>query len=140
MLSVGGARCWIIPGKLENWTIALRNRAWGLGPRLKFAWDDLEAGDTLFFYVSAPVSGVVGTGKVAGKYIDEEPLWPEEVKSGVAIYPFRLSLAIDSVLEPDDWLDKAVAVRDIPVRVHWLSRVGQSAAHTLLERLAAVTR
>ena len=59
---------WILTGSLENWDIGIANSLWGVKKILKPKWDNLEIGDFLFFYVTRPISGIIGIGKVTNKF------------------------------------------------------------------------
>lgn len=59
-----------------------------------------------FFYITKTVKGIVGVGKVETKFIQDKPLWPDEIAAGKVIYPFRFEFHIDYLLEEKDWKDK----------------------------------
>lgn len=82
---------------------------------LKNRWDKIEKGDILVFYVSRPVSGVIGFGRVEAKFKQNTPLWKDEIRANKVIYPFRFEFKIDYALPPGDWRDKCISIADLHV-------------------------
>jgi predicted RNA-binding protein len=101
---------WISCGKPENWRIALRDQIWGLIPKFQGKWKYLEQGDWLFFYVTDPVKGVIGIGKVQAKFKQTRPLWPDEIAQNQVLYPFRFEFRPDYVLPEPEWVPKKFKV------------------------------
>jgi hypothetical protein len=82
-------------------------------------WKALDRGDRVFFYVTAPVSGVVGTGSVGNKFVQDKPLWPDEMEAKRVIYPYRFEFDIVYLLEKDRWRNDRIKV---PLTVQELKR------------------
>lgn len=112
------ANFWILTGHEKNWETALNGDVWGVrGGRLKRYWEKMNNRDPLFFYAKAPVSGIIGVGKVESKFKQNEPLWPDEVRENRVIYPYRFSFWILGVLKPNNWRKEAISIRDLKVGI-----------------------
>ena len=96
---------YLVVGPPRNWGIGLEHHVWGLPSSGKHMWGRVLQGDTILFYVTAPVRGVVGYGHASSTRIEQSPVWPEEVGSGYAIWPYRIKLEIAEVLTRDRWED-----------------------------------
>lgn len=128
-------RHWNLPGSLENWDVGIERRVWGLRPHFANTWERLSPGDVLFFYVKAPVGGLVGYGHVLTKFKDDAPLWPDEVKKAKVIYPLRFEFDVEKVLDPARWTQDRIPTRDLGVVVQSIGQVPSSKASTLLKRI-----
>lgn len=73
-------------------------------------WKALDKGDILFFYITKTVRGIVGIGRIENKFIQDKPLWPDEITVGKVIYPFRFEFHIDYLLEEKNWKDKKIPI------------------------------
>ena len=126
---------WMLPGNAENWSKALARGVWGFGSRSMHLWRRLQPGDTLFFYVTRPISGVVGLGNAGAKEEALEPLWPNEMDAGEVLYPLRFRLHIEWQLQRGLWEESAVSIKGIPLRVLCAGTVSPDSAEALLERI-----
>jgi hypothetical protein len=63
----------------------------------------LREGDGLLFYVSKPIHGIVGFGRVETKFKQTKPLWPEEIRRKEVIWPLRFEFDIEYCLPPNLW-------------------------------------
>jgi predicted RNA-binding protein with PUA-like domain len=119
---------WLIIGPERSWSAAFDlGGIWGVKERLYPEWKALDPGDMVFFYVTSPVSGVVGVGNVTNKFIQDKPLWPDELEANKVIYPYRFEFDIAYALEKDRW--KADRIK-VPLTVQELKR----GINVLLER------
>ena len=50
-------------------------------------WDQMDEGDLVFFYVTKPVSGVVGYGIIEETIVEDYALWPNEIRQNRVSYP-----------------------------------------------------
>ncbi len=91
-------RYWTLSGTLENWRIGLEKGVWGVSEKAKGLWEKVQPGDVVVFY--ATKTGVIGYGIVEEKYVDREPLWPEEARRGEAIWPYRMKIRVEEVFDP----------------------------------------
>lgn len=97
---------WLAVGKPEHWQIAFEHGSiWGLKatPKQIALWEGLSQGDYVLFYATSPVSGIVGYGVVRTKFRQDKPLWPQEVKEGKVIWPYRFEFDINYCLPQDRW-------------------------------------
>jgi hypothetical protein len=68
-------------------------------------WHFLAEGDRLLFYVGSPVSGIVGCGRLATKFRQTTPLWPDEVQANKVICPLRFEFDVEYCLPGVRWQD-----------------------------------
>jgi hypothetical protein len=95
---------WMIFGPEKSWATALElGGIWGVKQALYPEWKALDPEDRIFFFATKPISAVIGAGRVQNKFIQDKPLWPDEIASNQVIYPFRFEFLIDYVLETDRW-------------------------------------
>jgi len=100
---------WIAVGPPENWEKALEGEnIWGVPQRYEKLWSEMREGDLLFFYVTSPVKGVVGYGRILSTFREEEPFWPQEQKEGRALWPLRMKFKPEALLPKERWAEKAV--------------------------------
>ncbi len=93
-------------GTAKNWKVAFETgNIWGLKDfrELSALWNMLREGDGLIFYVSKPVHGIIGFGRVATKFKQTNPLWPEEIERKEVIWPLRFEFDIEYCLPPHLW-------------------------------------
>ncbi len=84
---------YLAPGTRENWKISFANgNVWGM-PLNRRQWRTLRKGDVVFFYVMAPIKGIVGYGSIVGTFRAEEPIFTEELL-GVKKWPLRFNFQI----------------------------------------------
>ena len=75
------AKYWLVVGSRENWETAFKHgNIWGLKERQRHLWESLNEGDTLLFYVTQPIGGIVGRGVLRTKFKQNRPLWPQELR------------------------------------------------------------
>jgi len=97
---------WLAVGAPENWQIAFGfGGIWGLKATAKQTtlWKNLSQGDNVLFYATNPVSGLIGYGVVRTKFKQDKPLWPQEVKEGKIIWPYRFEFDVSYCLPQDRW-------------------------------------
>jgi len=128
---------WLLPGNVENWSLGVERRIWGLrdSPRSRSIWRTLESGDYLYFYVTRPISGVVGVGRVGAKFMGAEPLWPDEIEEGKVIYPLRFEFEIEQLLDPKKWAEEAVTVKDLGIGIISIGQIPDEKVNALQKRI-----
>jgi predicted RNA-binding protein len=95
---------WLVVGSSEHWHVAFENgNIWGLQPTKKTWWGRVKEGDGLVFYVTRPIGGAIGLGRVRTKFRQDKPLWPKEVQSKRVLWPLRFEFDVDFCLRPDEW-------------------------------------
>lgn len=73
-------------GSPVNWKEAFeKGNIWGLRQKQKRRWEALKENDVIIFYVTESVGGLVGYGSVQTKFVQDQPLWSEEIKAGGVI-------------------------------------------------------
>ena len=103
------SRYWTLSGTLENWRIGLERGVWGVSERAKPLWEKVEKGDIVVFYATHNV-GVLGYGVVVEKFESREPLWPEEVRQGRALWPYRIRIRVGEIFNPPKSRPKGMLV------------------------------
>lgn len=128
---------WVLSGSLENWETALNHKKWGVKPNLEKSWYRLEEGDALAFYVTKPVKGIIGFGKVKKKLQENYPLWKDEIRSNKVVYPYRWLFEIDALAE-QPWSENKIVISDlgIEIRAGLNSLKNKSVITTLLGRVS----
>ncbi len=106
---------WIIVGPNESWEAAFRqNGIWGVKKHRYAQWKALDPGDIIFFYGTQPITGVIGVGQVETKFIQDKPLWPDEMAAQKVIYPLRFEFHVNYLLEQKEWRSKRITVELSP--------------------------
>ena len=104
-------RYWLAAGTSENWQIAFeQGNIWGLKDtkRAKKVWERIADGDVLLFYATRPSSGIVGFGTIRTKFLQDRPLWPDEIGRSKVIWPLRLEFDVEFCLPLDGWTKQRV--------------------------------
>lgn len=99
---------WLAIGPSENWKIGVKKKIWAVGPAQSKSWEKVEPGDTVFFYVTAPVKGLIGYGTVEKTRVKEPPFWPQEKEKGHALWPFQITFSEVTCLSEEDWEAEAL--------------------------------
>ena len=98
------ANYWLAVGPSENWETAFEQRnIWGLTEKQKHLWGNLTESDTVLFYATKPVSGIIGYGIVQTKFRQSKPLWPQEITEGKVMWPLRFEFNVEYCLPLDKW-------------------------------------
>jgi len=95
---------WLVVGSAEHWQVAFENgNVWGLQATKKRWWERVTEGDGLVFYVTRPVGGAVGLGRVITKFKQDKPLWPVEIQKGEVLWPLRFEFDAEFCFPPVLW-------------------------------------
>jgi len=126
---------WVLSGSLENWETGLNYKKWGVRITLEKLWQRLQEGDNLAFYVTKPVKGIVGFGRITKKFEENYPLWKDEIRANKVIYPFRWSFQIVALAE-QPWAENKIVISDLAVEIRaGLNSISnRSTINTLLGR------
>lgn len=101
---------WIILGPKESWQTAFKEGCiWGVKQVLYPEWKALDKGDIIFFHITKTIGGIVGVGRVETKFIQDKPLWPDEIAIDKVIYPLRFEFHVDYLIEENNWRDKKIS-------------------------------
>ena len=128
---------WLVIGSVQNWITALSQPVpiWGLRLGHKAAFDILQNGDTIWFYATSPVKGVIGLGLVKDKYFDKNNLiWDDERKERKVIWPYRFRIQVLKVVDTQHWKGERIDIRDF--RLFWQNGF-RKLSTTLRHRLLA---
>jgi hypothetical protein len=107
---------WLLVGSEKNWNVSFENNnIWGLKDfrETRALWHMLRIGDGLLFYVSKPVHGIVGFGKVTSKFTQTKPLWPDEISRNEIIWPLCFEFDVEYCLPPNLWKTNRYSTKDI---------------------------
>ena len=109
---------WLAVGTPENWHTAFDyGEMWGLKASQQRFWEAIsENSDIVFFYVTSPVSGVVGYGIVRTKLRQNSPKWPEERATNRVIWPLRFEFEVLACLPPNKWSEERVMLEALKTR------------------------
>ncbi len=107
---------WLVVGTEKNWKVAFETgNIWGLKDfrELSALWNMLREGDGLLFYVSKPVHGIIGFGRVVTKFRQTNPLWPEEIKRNEVLWNLRFEFDVEHCLPPHLWRTHKYTSQDL---------------------------
>jgi len=100
-------RYWLVVGSPKNWDTAFNHgNIWGLKQTQRHLWESLDENDTLLFYATNPIKGIIGHGFVQTKFKQNQPLWPDERTQHKVIWPLRFEFDVESCLPQKEWKTK----------------------------------
>jgi len=95
---------WLIVGAVKNWITAFEHgNIWGLRKTQRHLWESLSEKDEVLFYATQPVGGIIGYGIVQTKFIQDKPLWPQELNKHEVVWPLRFEFDVESCLPQKEW-------------------------------------
>lgn len=106
---------WLLIGIPKNWETAFSHPVpiWGLRKTYKTEFQFLNVGDNVWFYATSPIKGVIGSGVVRDKYIDNVNLvWEEELRKKEVIWPLRFRIQILKAISPEQWKTNSIEIDD----------------------------
>lgn len=106
-------RNWLVVGILKNWETALSQPIpiWGLKPRYQAEFSTMNIGNLVWFYVTNPIKGVVGVGRVKDMYIDENNLiWEEELEKKEVVWPLRFRIQVLKLIPKELWKNECIKI------------------------------
>jgi len=105
---------WLIVGAVKNWITAFEHgNIWGLKKTQRHLWESLSEKDIVLFYATQPVGGVIGHGIVQTKFIQDKPLWPQEVNKNEVVWPLRFEFDVESCLPQQEWKVNKLVTKEI---------------------------
>ena len=112
---------------------------WGLQSTKSSWWNRMTEGDGLVFYVTRPVGGAIGIGKVVTKFKQDKPLWPKEVQAQKVLWPYRFEFDVDFCFPPDEWSSRKLEVDALRAVVQaGFQPLKDKARDTVLEAFSAL--
>lgn len=131
---------WLVVGSPHNWKTAFEHKnIWGLKRTQRHLWEKLNEKDTLLFYVTSPVSGIIGHGTIRTKFPQDKPLWPQEIKESKVIWPLRFEFDVERCLPPDKWQTFKIASRELFPRGGF-QELSQGIARKLISKFTALPK
>ena len=110
-------RYWLVVGSPENWHTAFQHgNIWGLKETQRHLWESLRENDTVLFYATKPVGGLIGYGSVHTKFQQNQPLWPQEFQEGRVIWPLKFEFDVEYCLPPAQWTIQKLVSKDLRPR------------------------
>ena len=106
---------WLVIGISKNWETALSQPVpiWGLKPRYQGEFQTLRIGDVVWFYITSPISGIIGLGILKDKYIDNMNLiWDEELSKKAVVWPLRFRIHVLKVISGELWKSGNIKIND----------------------------
>ncbi|MBN2019744.1 MAG: hypothetical protein JW749_05910 [Sedimentisphaerales bacterium] len=101
---------WIILGPEQSWKTAFEQGCiWGAKEVLYPEWKALDKGNPIFFHVTGNIKGIVGVGIIQTKFIQDKPLWPDEIAIKQVLYPLRFEFSVDYLLPDSDWRKRKIS-------------------------------
>jgi len=131
---------WLVVGSPHNWKTAFEHKnIWGLKRTQRHLWEKLNEKDTLLFYVTSPVSGIIGHGTIRTKFPQDKPLWPQEIKENKVIWPLRFEFDVERCLPPDKWQTFKIASGELFPRGGF-QELSQGIAGKLVSKFTALPK
>ena len=131
---------WLVVGSPQNWKIAFEHKnIWGLRRTQRHLWENLNEKDVLLFYVTSPVSGIIGHGTVRIKFHQDQPLWPQEIKENKVIWPLRFEFNVEHCLPLDKWQTSKITSSELFPRGGFQA-LSHNTAQQLLSKLASLPK
>lgn len=82
-------------------------------PSYRAFFNATTVGDILWFYVTRPIGGIVGLGRMKDRYKDYETLiWAEEKRKNRVIWPFRFRIQVLKLLPRSSWGSNRIRIND----------------------------
>ena len=107
-------RYWLVVGSPKNWDTAFNHgNIWGLKQTQRHLWESLDENDTILFYATSPVKGIIGHGFVRTKFKQDQPLWPDEIRQRKVIWPLRFEFDVGFCLPPDKWETDKITSKEL---------------------------
>jgi hypothetical protein len=104
---------WLLSANQENFELSIKyKQVWGVQDKWYPQWKALEKGNIIFFYISKKIKKIIGVGKIENKFIQREPLWPDEIEENKVKYPFRFEFNIDYLLNKENWSVEGIDIID----------------------------
>ena len=103
---------WLLSANQENFELSMKyKQVWGIQDKWYSQWKALEKGDIVFFYISK-IKKIIGVGEVGNKFVQREPLWPDEIEENKVKYPLRFEFEINYLLTERNWSKDGIDIID----------------------------
>jgi predicted RNA-binding protein len=126
---------WLVVGSKQNWETAFQQKnIWGLRTTQRYLWESIEEiKDKLLFYCTSPIGGVIGHGIVKIKFLQNKPLWPEEIQKNTVIWPLRFEFDVEFCFPQDKWNNSKITSSKLFPRAGFQSIEESEALHIISE-------
>lgn len=130
---------WLVVGSKKNWDIAFKNKnIWGLRKTQRLLWESInEKKDIILFWATLPIGGIIGYGRVRTKFIQDKPLWPEELEKYEVIWPLRFEFDVEYCLPPDKWKSEKILSKELFPRAGF-QQINESTAKSIISNMYTV--
>ena len=126
---------WLVVGTKNNWDIAFKHKnIWGLRKTQRLLWETIVEKDKVLFYATNPIGGIIGYGRVRTKFVQDKPLWPDEIKNNEVIWPLRFEFDVEFCLPPDNWKNNKIISKELFPRAGF-QILNESIANKLLSNI-----
>lgn len=92
-------RYYILVTEESNWKKSFEKNIWGFSEKTKGYWNTIQAGEFVAFYVTAPVTKIIGFGKVVKKYVEDNLFWPDEILFDRSLWKYKLKFDVIYLLD-----------------------------------------
>ena len=92
---------YVFIGDKRSWEVSVSKNIWGYPNKFEKAWTGINLGDFCAFYVTAPVSKIIGFGKIVERYIDESLIWPDEKLFKRSLWKYKIKF--EKIFVIDEW-------------------------------------
>lgn len=129
---------WLVVGSKKNWDTAFQHRnIWGLRKTQRILWESISEKDKVLFYATQPIGGIIGHGRVRTKFVQDKPLWPDELKNNEVIWPLRFEFDVEFCIPPDKWKNDKIISKELFPRSGF-QPLSESAARKLISSMQVV--
>lgn len=128
---------WLVVGSKKNWQTAFQHgNIWGLKNTQRILWESISEKDRVLFYVTNPIVGIIGHGIIRTKFVQDKPLWPQELKDNKVIWPLRFEFDIEYCIPPDKWEFEKISSKDLFPRAGF-QQLNEAIAKKLISNMTA---
>lgn len=129
---------WLLVSSPENFETT-RGRGFdvaGMKSRWRKAAGEVQAGDTVFFYVTG-LKAIAGEAKVVGEAFEDHSLIWESTKPG-EVYPYRFPIELVKARDDGQYLEVASFIEDYEYAKRWPAKNWTLAFQGNVHRLSEV--
>jgi len=92
---------YLLIGDSENWNVGFSKKIWGFAENTKGLWNTIATGDYVVFYITRPISKVVGYGQITHKFENDSLIWKDEKLFERVIWRYKIKFEI--INEIKEW-------------------------------------
>lgn len=131
---------WLVVGPPDNWQYSFdHGNIWGFPQHYEPKWTQMQAGDTLIFYATRPVKGLIGYGILESKMPGEQPFFSSETDQRRVLWPLRIRYRSILSLPSEKWQTSTVPLERRGVIIQRaLHRLRGERGQELIETLSSL--